>query len=132
MKLEDIKVGSVLWNQWTYSIMGRDTDVASTFFIVKEVLPIEPGNEGKGRILPCRIVSMRDGVQVEKSMEFSEAEIKKGWLRFATKSELQKLLIQKKQEAQEKINNLLLKAKLIQVDMDSLDGEFSEFIEKAL
>lgn len=71
MKLEEIKPGSVLWNHWTYSIMGRDTGEASNYFIVTKVLPVEEeGPKNSGKSIQCQTIAFGDSR--EKTNKFTE------------------------------------------------------------
>lgn len=132
MKLEDIKPGMVLWNQWEYSIMGRDTGTNSDFFLILEPGQVEHKEyDGKSyKVIKCQAKTFSS--PEIKQHSFSDEEIPKGWLRPATKEELLSLKIKIKGEITSKIMGHKTQVELLELQLSSLDSKYKEFIENAL
>lgn len=132
MELVDIKKGMVLWNKWEYSIMGRDTDTNSDFFLIVEPGSIERREyAGKSyNVIKCQAKTFSS--PEIKQHSFSDEEIPRGWLRPATKEELLMLKIKIKGEITSKIMTHKTQVELLELQLSSLDSKYKEFIENAL
>ncbi|MEK6829720.1 MAG: hypothetical protein AABY15_06390 [Nanoarchaeota archaeon] len=132
MNLQDIKPGVVLWNRWTYSIMGRDTDTKSTYYIVISVGEIkEKTEEGKKfNSVTCQVKGI--DANSEQEVSFDEQEIKERKLRLATKKELKMLQIESVGNLEKKILEHKTKINLLEIELAEAGDKYKEFIEKAV
>jgi len=129
MKLQDIKSGKIVWNQWEYSSMGRDTDITSAYFLILESGKITKDIDNK-KSVTCRV--KRFNTEKEEEMSFNEKEIDKGWLRLATKSEFMKMKIEDSGRIEKEILEHKTKIGVLEIELSEIDGKYQEFIDKAL
>lgn len=126
MTLQDIKKGSVIWNQWEYSIMGRDTGTKSTYFLV---LALDEHDGKKGNVIHCQVRAIDSNKT--QNLIFEEDEIKKGWLRLATQSEIKRIKIETKGKLEQKILEHKTAINLLEEELSELDNKYKEFIDQA-
>ena len=129
MKLQDIKPGKIIWNQWEYSIMGRDTGITSAYVIILEAGKITKNLEGKKGVT-CRVKKFN--TDKEEEMSFDEKEIDKGWLRMATKSELMKMKVEESGRIEKEILEHKTKIGVLEIELSEIDGKYQDFIDKAI
>jgi len=129
MKIQNIKPGTIVWNKWEYSIMGRDTGITSDYFLILESGKITKDIDNK-KSVTCRVKPFSS--EKEKDIGFSEKEIDEGWCRMATKSELMKMKIEHSGGIEKKILQHKTDISLLEIELSELDGKYKEFIDKAI
>ncbi len=132
MNLQDIKPGVIVWNKWEYSIMGRDTGTNSTYMLILEVGESgEVDREGKKyKSIACQVKAINS--DIEKGFLFDEHEIKKGWVRLATKAEIKKVKLEASNEIEKKILDHKTKMNVLELELSELDEKYKNFIDKAI
>lgn len=129
MKLKDIKPGTVVWNQWEYSIMGRDTGTESAFFLIIKSGKITKDIEDK-KSVTCIVKKFSTGENEE--LRFKDEEIDNGCLRLATKSDFIRMKIGHSERLEKKILEHKTSINLLEIELSELDGKYQEFIDKAI
>jgi hypothetical protein len=132
MKLQDIKPGLVIWNQWEYSIMGREKDIKSAYILVLEVGETKEVERDGKKYQSISCVTKYIDEDIERTLPFNEHEIQIGWLRIATKSEIKKMKLEAIGRIEKKIVEHKTQVGLLEIELSDLGDKYDDFIDKAI
>lgn len=132
MKLEDIKINSVVWNQWDYSIMGRDTGTNDSYFLIISVgnITTTTHDNKKIREIKCEVKEIESGDL--KKWHFTDEDIEKGNLKFASKIEIKRLQTKAKGNIEKSIVDHKTKIDALNLELEDIENKYSDFIKNSI